>query len=206
MTFDSSTLLRSTAAEVSSHDDSMPRIVISILIFVLFFNYFANLCRLKRPYSAQRYKILGKGDRGGALSLVMLSVALTLLLELPAVQNFVVDKAAAAVSRRLGTAVRIGHVRITRFTRIEVEDFYVEDFRTTRCSTPGAPGRRAALRVLGRRPGAGRGPHRKCAPLSARDARGRAEHQAGRRPPLAQEEKREGELPAYDRFGPHPRA
>lgn len=30
MTFDSSTLLRSTAADVSSHEDSMPRIVISI--------------------------------------------------------------------------------------------------------------------------------------------------------------------------------
>ena len=72
---------------------------------------------------------MGKVIAAALLSLVMLSVVLTLLLELPAVQNFVVDKAAAAVSRRLGTAVRIGHVRITRFTRIEVEDFYVEDFQ-----------------------------------------------------------------------------
>ena len=72
---------------------------------------------------------MGKVIAAALLSLVMFSVALTLLLELPAVQNFVVDKAAAAVSRRLGTAVRIGHVRITRFTRIEVEDFYVEDFQ-----------------------------------------------------------------------------
>ena len=43
MTFDSSTLLRSTAAEVSSHDDSMPRIVISILIFVLFLTILLTL-------------------------------------------------------------------------------------------------------------------------------------------------------------------
>ena len=34
MTFESSTLLRSTAAEVSSHEDSMPSIVMSIILFV----------------------------------------------------------------------------------------------------------------------------------------------------------------------------
>ena len=40
ITFDSSRLLRITAADVSSHEDSMPRIVISIRFFV-FFNYFS---------------------------------------------------------------------------------------------------------------------------------------------------------------------
>ena len=39
MTFDSSTLLRITAADVSSHEDSMPRIVISMRFFVFLTNY-----------------------------------------------------------------------------------------------------------------------------------------------------------------------
>jgi hypothetical protein len=36
MTFDSSVVLRMTAADVSSHEDSMPRMVISIVIFGVF--------------------------------------------------------------------------------------------------------------------------------------------------------------------------
>jgi len=42
MTFDSRTLLRNTAAEVSSHEDSMPRIVISIRFFTCNFNFLVN--------------------------------------------------------------------------------------------------------------------------------------------------------------------
>ncbi len=40
MTFENSTLPRSTAAEVSSHEDSMPRIVISMRFFACYLNYF----------------------------------------------------------------------------------------------------------------------------------------------------------------------
>ena len=53
---------------------------------------------------------------------------LALLLDIPAVQNFVVHKTVALVSERLGTTVRIDRVDIGLFSKLRVEGFYVEDY------------------------------------------------------------------------------
>ena len=59
----------------------------------------------------------------------MLPVLAALLLDIPAVQNMVVHKAAQQISRRLGTTVRIGRVDIGLFSRVRIEELYVEDFQ-----------------------------------------------------------------------------
>ena len=74
-------------------------------------------------------KILAKAVSAAILSLVLLPLLLSLLLEIPAVQNFVAHKAAALVSRKLGTVVSIGRVDIGLFNRLRAEDFYVEDYQ-----------------------------------------------------------------------------
>ena len=48
-------------------------------------------------------KILGKVLSAAVLLLIILPVALSLLLDIPAVQNYAVRRAAALVSQRLGT-------------------------------------------------------------------------------------------------------
>ena len=50
------------------------------------------------------------------LLLIILPVALSLLLDIPAVQNYAVRRAAALVSQRLGTVVRVGRVDIGLFS------------------------------------------------------------------------------------------
>ncbi len=74
-------------------------------------------------------KILGKVLSAIVLLLVMLPVLAALLLDIPAVQNMVVHKAAQQISRRLGTTVRIGRVDIGLFSRVRIEELYVEDFQ-----------------------------------------------------------------------------
>ena len=60
--------------------------------------------------------------------LIILPVFLSLLLDIPAVQNFVVHKAAEVVSRKLETTVSIDRVDIGIFSKIKVKGFYVEDY------------------------------------------------------------------------------
>lgn len=73
-------------------------------------------------------KILGKVFSAAVLLLIILPVFLSLLLDIPAVQNFVVHKAAEVVSRKLGTTVSIDRVDIGIFSKIKVKGFYVEDY------------------------------------------------------------------------------
>ena len=73
-------------------------------------------------------KILGKVFSAAVLLLIILPVFLSLLLDIPAVQNFVVHKAAEAVSRKLETIVSIERVDIGIFSKIKVKGFYVEDY------------------------------------------------------------------------------
>ena len=70
-------------------------------------------------------KILGKVFSAAVLLLIILPVVLSLLLDIPAVQNFVVHKAAEAVSRKLETTVSIDRVDIGIFSKIKVKGFYV---------------------------------------------------------------------------------
>ena len=73
-------------------------------------------------------KISGKVLSAAILLLIILPVGLSLLLDIPAVQNYAVRRVAEAVSRKLGTTVRVGRVDIGLFSKIRVEDFYVADY------------------------------------------------------------------------------
>ena len=73
-------------------------------------------------------KILGKVFSAAVLLLIIVPVVLSLLLDIPAVQNFVVHKAAEVVSRKLETTVSIDRVDIGIFSKIKVKGFYVEDY------------------------------------------------------------------------------
>lgn len=74
-------------------------------------------------------KILGKTFAAVVLLLIVLPVLLSLLLDIPAVQNFAVRKAAEAVSRKLETVVSIDRVDIGLFNKIAIYGFYVEDYQ-----------------------------------------------------------------------------
>ena len=73
-------------------------------------------------------KILGMVFSAAILLSLILPVTLSLLLEIPQVQNFVVQKATAVISHRLGTTVSIDRVDLGLFSKVRVEGFYVEDY------------------------------------------------------------------------------
>ena len=74
-------------------------------------------------------KILGKVISATILLLIILPLSLSLLLDLPSVQNYAVDHAASLASRSLGTTVSIDRVDIGLFNRVRIKGFYVEDFQ-----------------------------------------------------------------------------
>lgn len=74
-------------------------------------------------------KILGKVLSAAVLLLIILPLTLSLLLDIPAVQNFVVQKAVRMVSRKLETTVSIDRVDIGLFSKVRVKGFYVEDYQ-----------------------------------------------------------------------------
>lgn len=73
-------------------------------------------------------KISGKVVSALLLAVLLVPVAVSVLLDLPVVQNFVVRQLTAVVSERLGAAVHVGRVEIGRFSTVRVSDFYVEDY------------------------------------------------------------------------------
>ena len=74
-------------------------------------------------------KILGKLLSAIVLLLIILPVALLLLLDIPAVQNFAVHKAAEFASEKLATRVSIDKFNIRFPNRVNVYGFYVEDYQ-----------------------------------------------------------------------------
>ncbi len=62
-----------------------------------------------------------------ALGALMLLTAVSLALEIPAVQNFITDKAAELLSEKLGTRISIGSVRLKFVSRASIKDLYIED-------------------------------------------------------------------------------
>ena len=72
-------------------------------------------------------KILLRALSAITLLLIFLPVTLTLLLAIPAVQNFAIDKASSWVSEKLGTRVEIGNITYGLLHRVAIRDFYVED-------------------------------------------------------------------------------
>ena len=83
-------------------------------------------------------KILGKVFSVAVLLLIILPMVLSLLLDIPAVQNYVVQKAVRMVSRKLETTVSIDRVDIGLFSKVKVKGFYVRITSATRCSTSAA--------------------------------------------------------------------
>lgn len=73
-------------------------------------------------------KILGMVLSTIILLSIFLPVAISLLLSLSSVQNYVVDKATAFASEYLGTSVEIGRIDIDILSRVRVEDFLVKDY------------------------------------------------------------------------------
>ena len=74
-------------------------------------------------------KISGKILFSAFLFALFAPLVLSLLLTIPAVQNAAVDRAAAFVSKRLGTTVAIGHLQVGFAGSIRVDGFYVEDYQ-----------------------------------------------------------------------------
>lgn len=73
-------------------------------------------------------KISGKILLAAILFVLFFPLVLSLLLAVPSVQNFVVDRAAKIVSRHLETTVSIDRIRVGFAGRIRVEGLYVEDY------------------------------------------------------------------------------
>ena len=74
-------------------------------------------------------KILLKALSVTILFLIFCPIVLTLLIELPSVQNYVIDRATSFISKRLDTRVEIGHIRLGALGSLRVDDFYVEDYQ-----------------------------------------------------------------------------
>lgn len=62
------------------------------------------------------------------LAAIILPFVVALLLNIGSVQNFIAHKAASFASRKLGTEVSVGGLRITGFNKVEIGEFYVEDY------------------------------------------------------------------------------
>ena len=74
-------------------------------------------------------KILLKVLSVTLLFLIFCPIVLTLVVELPSVQNFLVDRATTFVSKKLETKVSIDHIRLGALGSVRVEGFYVEDYQ-----------------------------------------------------------------------------
>ncbi len=74
-------------------------------------------------------KILGKVIAATILSLVMLFVVTAAVLQIPAVQNFVVQRVVRVVSDKLQTTVAVDRIAIVFPGKVRVKGFYVEDYQ-----------------------------------------------------------------------------
>ena len=73
-------------------------------------------------------KILLKALSVTLLFLIFCPIVLALIVDLPSVQNFIVDRAVKYVSRKLETTVSIDRIRVGALGSLSVEGFYVEDY------------------------------------------------------------------------------
>ena len=74
-------------------------------------------------------KILGYIVSTLLLVTIILPLTLSVLINIGAIQNLAVDAAARFASNKLGTTVRVDHVDLGLFNRLQVEGFYVEDYQ-----------------------------------------------------------------------------
>ena len=74
-------------------------------------------------------KILLKALSVTVLFLIFCPIVLTVLVELPSVQNFLVDRATSLLSKRLETRVEIDRIRLGALGSLRLDGFYVEDYQ-----------------------------------------------------------------------------
>ncbi|MDE6070648.1 MAG: hypothetical protein K2F92_07285, partial [Alistipes sp.] len=74
-------------------------------------------------------KILGKVFSAIVLLAVALPVGVSLLLDIPGVQNFAVQQAVRAISGRLETTIAIRRVNVGLLGKVRIDGFYVEDYQ-----------------------------------------------------------------------------
>ncbi len=73
-------------------------------------------------------KILLKTLSVALLFLIFCPIAITLVVELPSVQDFLIGKASSFVSNKLGAKIDVRHLRIGVLGGITIDGVYVEDF------------------------------------------------------------------------------
>lgn len=74
-------------------------------------------------------KILLKVLSVTLLFLIFCPIVLTLVVELPSVQNYIVDRVTAIISKKLDTRVSIDHIRLGALGSVRFEGFYIEDYQ-----------------------------------------------------------------------------
>ena len=150
-------------------------------------------------------KILGKVFSVAVLLLIILPMVLSLLLDIPAVQNYVVQKAVRMVSRKLETTVSIDRVDIGLFSKVKVKGFYVEDYQRDTLLYVGSLDAYITGLHLRRRGSTQPRRDRRGEALPARDPRGGDEHQADRQPHQRPRQAPEGQFPPVAAQGFHRR-
>lgn len=60
-------------------------------------------------------------------SIVILVVAIALLIQIPSVQNWLINKAVSSVEKKIGTEVSLGSIKISFPKNLVLEDIYLED-------------------------------------------------------------------------------
>ncbi len=74
-------------------------------------------------------KILLKALSVTLLFLIFCPIVLTLLVELPTVQNYLIDRATSYISKQLDTRVEIDRIRLGALGSLRVQGLYVEDYQ-----------------------------------------------------------------------------
>ena len=128
-------------------------------------------------------KILLKVLSVTLLFLIFCPIVLTLLVELPTVQNYLIDRATSYISKQLDTRVEIDRIRLGALGSLRVQGLYVEDYQqdtllyvdNLKVFLSGLNGGNGLTLRNGT-----------ISPQYPRDSRGGDEHQAGGKPPLTQ--------------------
>lgn len=74
-------------------------------------------------------KILGNIISAAVLLLIFVPMFVAVVVELPIVQNALVDRLTHTLADRTGVQVNVGHIRLDFLGNVSVEDFYVEDLQ-----------------------------------------------------------------------------
>lgn len=74
-------------------------------------------------------KILGSVLSAIVMAAIILPIILALALNIGVLQNFIVKKATAIISEKIGTEISIDHISLRGYSRLTAEGLYVEDYQ-----------------------------------------------------------------------------